>query len=52
MCDRCIELDNKVSHYGRMASQITDRRALDGIDDPIRQMTAEKTAMLCGPDNK
>jgi hypothetical protein len=44
MCERCVELDEKVDHYQRLAARITDGRTTDGINELIEQMKAEKAA--------
>ena len=45
MCDKCIELDGKIEHYQRMASRITDPDLLDGVQNLIEQMKAQKAAL-------
>jgi hypothetical protein len=45
MCDKCIELDGKIDHYQRLASQITDQATLDGIKQLIERMKAQKVAL-------
>jgi FAD/FMN-containing dehydrogenase len=45
MCEKCVELDGKISHYRRLAIGITDRRTLDGIQKLIEEMKAQKTAL-------
>lgn len=42
MCDKCDVLDAKIEHYRKLASAITDRLALDGIADRIKDMEAQK----------
>ena len=48
MCEKCIELDE---HYQRLTSSIIDQRTIDGIDQLIKNMQAEK-AKLHGEPNK
>jgi hypothetical protein len=45
MCDRCVELDDKIEHYKVMASRITDQAMLDGIKWLIERAKTEKTAL-------
>jgi hypothetical protein len=45
MCEKCVELDGKISRYRQLASKVTDQRTLDGIQKLIAQMQAEKTAI-------
>ena len=45
MCEKCVEIDGKIDHYRRLASRITDRRTIDGIDELIEKMKAEKAAL-------
>ena len=33
MCAKCTELDFKITHYGQMATRITDAATLDGSPD-------------------
>jgi hypothetical protein len=51
MCEKCIELDRKIEHYQRLASSIIDQRTIDGIDQLIKNMEAEK-ARLHGEPKK
>ena len=44
MCEKCAELDSKIEHYQRMASRITDQAMLDGIEELIERMKAQKAA--------
>jgi hypothetical protein len=44
-CDKCVELDGKIEHYQRMASRITDLDMLDGIQELIARMKAQKAAL-------
>ena len=45
MCKRCAELDDKIEHYKRISTYVTDQLTLDGIAGLIRQMMAEKAAL-------
>lgn len=52
MCAKCTELDNKIARYRRIATQVTDKQALDGIARLIEQMTTEKATIQCEPASK
>jgi hypothetical protein len=45
MCDKCAELDDKIAHYMRMSTYITDQLTLDGIKKLIERASAEKAAL-------
>ena len=42
MCDKCDELDRKIGHYRKLASGISDRLTIEGIEDRIKDMEAQK----------
>jgi hypothetical protein len=48
MCDKCAELDDKIAHYTRMSTYITDQLTLDGIKKLIVHANAERTALHPG----
>jgi hypothetical protein len=50
MCAKCVELDKRIDHYRRIASRMLDTRTLDGINELIEKMKAEKAALH--PDQK
>ena len=45
MCDRCVEIDDKVKHYERIAASLTDQRTLDAIKEMVAKLVAEKAAL-------
>jgi beta-phosphoglucomutase-like phosphatase (HAD superfamily) len=45
MCEKCIEIDDKVERYQRLSSRINDQPTIDGIKELIEQMKAEKVAL-------
>jgi hypothetical protein len=45
MCEKCVELDGKIEHYQRMSARITDQLTLDGINELIERMKAQKAAL-------
>jgi hypothetical protein len=42
MCDKCVELDGKITHYRKLTTPISDRLTIDGIADRIKEMEAQK----------
>jgi hypothetical protein len=45
MCDKCAEIDDKISHFRRMLPLITDQPILDGIKQLIEKLKAQKAAL-------
>jgi hypothetical protein len=45
MCEKCVEIDRKIDHYRWLANQINDARTVQGLDELIRQLKAEKRAL-------
>lgn len=45
MCDKCIDLDDKMEHYRRIASRINDQLTLDRIKELIAELENEKAAL-------
>jgi hypothetical protein len=45
MCDKCIELDDKIEHYERISVSINDERTIDRIKKLVEQMKAQKAAL-------
>jgi hypothetical protein len=45
MCEKCVEIDNRIEHYRLMASRITDQAMLDGIKELTERMRAQKAAL-------
>jgi hypothetical protein len=45
MCKRCTELDDKIEHYKRISTYVTDQLTQDGIAGLIKQILAEKAAL-------
>jgi hypothetical protein len=45
MCDKCVEIDKKISHYRSLALLITDPATMEGIHRLIHDMQAEKLAL-------
>jgi predicted nucleic acid-binding Zn-ribbon protein len=45
MCEQCVELDERIDHYERLARMITDQRALDEIKRRIDLAKAKKVEL-------
>jgi hypothetical protein len=45
MCDKCIELDDKIEHYERISVSISDQLTIDRIKKLVEQMKAQKAAL-------
>jgi predicted nucleic acid-binding Zn-ribbon protein len=45
MCEKCVELDEKIDHYERLSSMITDEQTLRALKQAISRMEAEKAAL-------
>ena len=45
MCEKCKQLDEKIVHYRRIATQVTDEQTIKSIDNLIKSLEAEKTAL-------
>jgi hypothetical protein len=45
MCKKCTELDDKIEHYKRISTYVTDQLTQEGIAGLIKQMMAEKATL-------
>jgi hypothetical protein len=45
MCEKCVEIDEKIAHYRRLAASITDQLTIDGIGQLIRDLEAAKARL-------
>ena len=45
MCEKCVELDEKIQHYERIRSAINDQLTVDRIKELVEQMHAQKAAL-------
>ena len=45
MCRKCDDIDQRIARYRRIASQISDKLAQEGIAGLIEKLTAEKAAL-------
>ena len=52
MCEKCDDIDAKIIHYKRLASQINDKILNDGIVQLIEKMLTEKASLHPEPDKK
>lgn len=50
MCDKCVELDEKIQHYERIGSALNDQLTVDRIRELVEQMRAQKSALH--PENE
>jgi hypothetical protein len=44
MCEKCIEVDEKIERYERLSTRINDQPTLDGIKELVERLKAEKHA--------
>ncbi|MFK4522915.1 hypothetical protein ABIF90_000896 [Bradyrhizobium japonicum] len=42
MCDKCIELDQKIEHLESLARRVLDQITTDGIAELVRELRDEK----------
>jgi hypothetical protein len=45
MCEKCIELDDKISHYERLSSMITDEQTLRNLKQAVECLEAKKASL-------
>ena len=45
MCDECIKLDEKIGHYRKLASAISDPLTVERVADLIKEMEARKVQL-------
>ena len=45
MCDKCVEIDDRIAKYQRIVSLITDRSTIDGTKRLIADLQARKAAL-------
>jgi hypothetical protein len=45
MCDKCVEIDKKIEHYRRLASQITDQQFIERALALIAELEGNKKAL-------
>jgi hypothetical protein len=45
MCEKCVEIDGRIDHYGILGSRITDPALLDGIKELLERLHDLKVAL-------
>ena len=45
MCWKCEEIDKVILHYQTLSARVTDRLTLDGLQQLIETLEAEKKAL-------
>jgi hypothetical protein len=45
MCWKCEEIDKKILHYRTLGARVTDRLTLEGLQQLIEKLEAEKKAL-------
>ena len=50
MCEKCVELDEKIGRYESLSARINDQQTLDGIKKLIERMQAQKAALHREPE--
>ncbi len=45
MCDTCDQLDEKIEHYKKVMSAMTDQLTIDGITALVAELRAQKAAL-------
>jgi hypothetical protein len=50
MCDKCVELDEKIAHYRELALAIADPLTIERISELIKDMEARKAQFHPEPE--
>jgi hypothetical protein len=45
MCDKCVEIDQKIEHYRSIASRLADQLTKERIAELIADLLAQKSAL-------
>lgn len=45
MCEKCVQLDQKIAHCRALAARLTDQQTLDGIAVLIERYYLQKKAL-------
>jgi hypothetical protein len=45
MCETCTQLDDKIAHYVRLATAVTDQLTLEAIEKLVAELRDEKAAL-------
>ena len=49
MCEKCVELQEKIDRYRRLRALITDRLTLEAIEGLLKRYEAERAALHPSP---
>jgi len=52
MCWKCEEIDKRVPHYRAIGARLTDKQTLEGIQQLIAALEAEKKTLHPEPQQK
>ena len=52
MCWKCEEIDKRILHYRVIAARVTDKQTLDGIQQLVDTLEAEKKDLHPAPAQK
>ena len=45
MCEKCVEIDQKIDHYRTLATRILDQATIYGVQKLIAELQAQKAAL-------
>jgi hypothetical protein len=45
MCEKCVEIDQKIDHYRTLAARILDQATIYGVQKLIAELQAQKAAL-------
>jgi len=45
MCDACVQLDEKIEHYNKVVSAMTDQLTIERITALVRDLQTQKAAL-------
>jgi hypothetical protein len=48
MCEKCVELDDKIEHYRQLAARVRDPLLTEGVGKLIEEIEARKAAFHPG----
>jgi hypothetical protein len=52
MCWKCDEIDKAIVHYRTMSARVTDQLTLEGLQQLIDKLEAEKSALHPEPEKE
>ena len=44
MCDKCVEIDQSIARYRRLARSLGDQSMIDQVEEMAKEMEAQKIA--------